>query len=166
MNAILKQVITSILLLVIFGCNNKPSEKINRLQNQLDSVQAKLNDSYKPGLGEFMGNVQAHHIKLWFAGTNENWKLAGFEIHELMELFDDVEHFANDRPETKLVPMIRASIDSVNSAVQQKNITQFKTSYSLMTNTCNQCHQATEHEFNVIKIPDNHPFSDQEFGLK
>ena len=161
----MKQTLLSILLISLVACH-QPTQKINRLQNKVDSLQAKLNDTYKPGLGEFMSNIQSHHIKLWFAGTNGNWKLADFEMDELMELFDDVEHFANDRPETKLVPMIRASLDSVNTAIQNKNAGQFKKGYASMTNTCNQCHQAAKHAFNVIKIPESHPFSDQEFEIK
>ena len=161
----MKQIIQATILLGLLACS-QPTDKINHLQNQIDSLQTKLSDSYKPGLGEFMGNIQSHHIKLWYAGTNENWKLADFEIQEIIESFDDVEHFTNDRPETKLVPMIRASLDSVTEAVQNKNMAQFKRSYLLMTNTCNQCHVAAQHEFNVIKIPENQPFSDQEFGVK
>ena len=49
-----------------------------------------LSNAYKPGFGEIMNSVQINHSKLWFAGTNKNWKLAEFEVHEIMELLDDV----------------------------------------------------------------------------
>ncbi len=62
--------------------------------------------------------------------------------------------------------MINLAMDSINNAIHQKNATQFKSSYLLLTNTCNSCHQATSHEFNVIKIPDTHPFSNQDFKVK
>jgi hypothetical protein len=32
---------------------------------------------YEPGLGEFMTATQLRHAKLWFAGKNSNWDLAG-----------------------------------------------------------------------------------------
>ena len=35
----------------------------------------------------------------------------------------------------------------------------------LLTNTCNSCHRATEFEFNVVKIPDTPPFSNQDFKI-
>jgi len=52
--------------------------------------------SYKPGFGEFMGGIQVHHEKLWFAGTNQNWKLAGFEIHEIKESMDDIRKYCTN----------------------------------------------------------------------
>ena len=36
-----------------------------------------------------MSSIQTHHAKLWFAGMNANWRLADFEIHEIMESVDD-----------------------------------------------------------------------------
>lgn len=62
--------------------------------------------------GEFMSSVQAHHIKLWFAGTNKNWPLAYFEIKEIMELVDDIQKFETDREETKLIVIIKPALNS------------------------------------------------------
>ena len=118
---------------------------------------------YKPGLGEFMTNVQIHHAKLWFAGINENWELADFEIHEINELVEDIRNFNADRPEVKSINIMQASIDSVSAAIQQKKPGSFKTAYTLLTNTCNDCHRNTQHGFNVVKIPDQPPFSNQDF---
>jgi len=35
---------------------------------------------YVPGLGELMAGQQVRHAKLWFAGENENWRLAAYEV--------------------------------------------------------------------------------------
>jgi hypothetical protein len=51
----------------------------------------------------------------------------------------------------------------VMQAIVQKNITRFNSSYMLLTNTCNSCHRATKFEFNVVKVPDTPPFSNQSF---
>lgn len=104
---------------------------VNQLQNRVDSLEQKLNDSYKPGFGEFMSGIQEHHSKLWFAGQNQNWKLADFEIHEIMEAVDDIQKYETDRPENKLIKMIEPAIDSVNRAISQKNQAQFKRSFIL-----------------------------------
>ena len=53
-----------------------------------DSVIFSLNnkiETMRPGLGELMSIIQLHHAKLWFAGTNENWELASFEMDEIRE---------------------------------------------------------------------------------
>ncbi|MGB8320186.1 MAG: hypothetical protein WCE54_18780, partial [Ignavibacteriaceae bacterium] len=59
--------------------------------------------------------------------------------------------------------MIKPALDSVNSAIEQKNLKLFKRNYTLLTNTCNDCHHAVNFEFNVIKIPDKQTFSNQDF---
>jgi len=87
-----------VLLLAIIACN---SASTNGLKSRADSVQPKTTAEYKPGLGEFMLGIQVHHSKLWFAGINENWRLADFEIHEIGEALDDIQQFNSERPEVK-----------------------------------------------------------------
>jgi len=169
----MKHAILILLAIILFACNHQqPDEKqnshsqIDSLQSQIDSLQSQLKNSYAPGFGEFMSGIQVHHEKLWFAGINQNWKLADFEIHEIEESLDDIKKYCTDRPESKSTDMINAPLDSVSKAIVSKNETEFKSGYLLLTNTCNSCHQATNHEFNVITIPTTPPFSNQVFKLK
>ena len=149
----------------LFACNG-PSANEKFLQSRIDSLQLKLADAYKPGFGEFMSGIQAHHAKLWFAGQHQNWKLCDFEIHEIMEAVDNIEKYETERPESKMIGMIRPAIDSVNHAIQQKNLPQFISSYGLLTSTCNNCHHAVNFEFNVVKIPDMPSFPNQDFNVQ
>jgi hypothetical protein len=150
------------LSLITLSCNQK-SNNNQQLQARIDSLEKKLVNTYKPGLGEFMSGIQVHHAKLWFAGQNQNWELADFELHEIMEALDDIKTFNTDRPEIKSLTMIYPPLDSLNKSVQQKNSASFKSNFVLLTTTCNNCHRDTDHGFNVIKIPDTPPFSNQEF---
>jgi len=152
------------LSLIFISCNESPDTK--NLQSQIDSLNQKLANTYSPGLGEFMSGIQVHHAKLWFAGQNENWKLADFEIHEIMEAVEDIQKFNTDRPEVKSIGMISASLDSVNAAIVKKDPAAFKAGFNILTNTCNSCHQSTDHGYNVIKAPDSPPYSNQEFRIK
>ena len=154
-----------IITIVLFACNNHGTDT-KMLQADIDSLQNKLDNSYKPGLGEFMSNIQLHHTKLWFAGQNQNWKLADFEINEIKETIANIKEYCPDRVEVKSIGIIDPAIDSISNAVHSGNSSQFKNSYVLLTTTCNNCHQSTEHSFNVIKIPDSPPFSDQDFKKK
>lgn len=147
---------------MLAACNQQAGNT-QQLQIQIDSLKSKLDNSYRPGFGEFMSSIQVHHAKLWFAGTNNNWKLADFEIHEIQEALDDIQQFNTDRPEAKAIGMINPVIDSVSNAIKQQNQQLFKNSYTLLTNTCNNCHKATEHEFNVVTIPAIPPISNQSF---
>ena len=110
-----------------------------------------------------MGYVQAHHAKLWYAGENANWKLANFEMDEIRETIDNIKKYETDRPETKLISMIYPPLDSVTSAINLKNVTRFKNSFTQLTNTCNACHQAAKFEFNVVKVPTAQMFANQDF---
>ena len=149
-----------LLLLLNCGCGNSENKK---LEARIDSLENKLNDTYKPGFGEFMSSIQIHHNKLWFAGTNENWPLADFEIHEIMVTVDAIKKYEPEREEPKSIPMIQPALDGVNAAIQNKNLQEFKNSFVVLTNTCNSCHKSVNFSFNEVKIPDNPPFSNQVF---
>jgi hypothetical protein len=158
----MKTFISCIILLLLAACT-QPGADTARLQSKIDSLQQKLATRYKPGLGEFMSGIQVHHAKLWFAGTAGNWNLSDFETKEIRESLDDIESFCADRPEVKSLPMIKPALDSVDEAIKSKSSSRFKTSFMLLTNTCNSCHQATHHEFNVIQVPLTPPFTNQRF---
>ena len=149
-------------ILIIISCNQQ-NDDAQKMQATIDSLQKQLNETYKPGFGEFMSGIQTHHAKLWFAGQNQNWPLADFEVHEIQEALEDVQKFCSDRPEVKAIGMINPAIDSINNAIQQKNPQLFKTSFVLLTNTCNNCHKATAHGFNIVTIPTNLPVANQDF---
>jgi len=159
----MRKIFFSLLLLFLAACSNN-SDQISEMQKKLDSLQVIVNDSYKPGFGEFMTNIQIHHSKLWFAGINQNWKLADFEVQEIKESLEDIQTFQAEREETKTLPIIFAPLDSVQHAIDKKNLNNFKKSFDLLTNTCNTCHKAVHNEFNKIIIPDSPPFSNQKFN--
>jgi hypothetical protein len=158
----MKKIFYLFALLTLTFCSDN-SNTISELQNRIDSLQSIVNDSYKPGLGEFMSNVQLHHAKLWFAGINQNWELADFEIHEIKESLEDIQKYQSEREESKAIPIIYPPLDSVQSAVDKKNLNNFKSSFIALTNTCNSCHEAVKFEFNKVKVPDSPPFSNQGF---
>jgi hypothetical protein len=151
------------LILLFSACDSNHSRGQQKMQQTIDSLEKELNQTYKPGFGEFISGIQTHHAKLLFAGINNNWELADFEIHEIEEALEDIQKFNTDRPESKSIGMINPPLDSVINAIKQQSPQLFKSSYTLLTNTCNNCHKATEHGFNVITIPTTPPLSNQSF---
>ncbi len=147
-------------LIYFFSCQ-QPSSNNSSTQFTADSLH-KLVAQYAPGLGEIMGGIQTHHAKLWFAAVNDNWPLAQYEIDELKERFDQAKEI-EDRPEVKMIPMIYPAIDSVAASIKDKNPDKFKSSFQLLTNTCNSCHSANNFSFNVITIPTAPPVTNQDF---
>ena len=150
---------------MLLACNQSASN-YQSLQKKIDSLQSKIDRSYKPGLGEFMSQIQIHHAKLWFAGKYGNWELANFEVGEIQEALDNIPKYCADRPEIKSINMIVPAMDSLSEAIKEKNENKFSDGFTLLTATCNDCHKATDHGFNVIKIPDVPPVTNQVFKSK
>src|SRR5690625_5306750 len=87
----------------MISCNSTDSQHIQELKSQIEKQQEFLDNIYKPGFGDLMGGLQNHHNKLWFAGTNENWELADFALHELEEIVEDIKTIHADRKETQSI---------------------------------------------------------------
>ncbi len=144
-----------------FGCRQFSSD--TSLQKKVDSLQIAVDSAYKPGLGEFMSQIQVHHAKLWFAGKDENWDLANFEIGEMEEALNDITKYCADRPEAKSIGMITGPVYNIGNAIKEKDQKKFVNDFTLLTATCNNCHQETNHGFISIKIPDVPPVSNQNY---
>lgn len=151
-----------ILMITLHSCNTSNQNEIN-LQSRIDSLEKKLARTYKPGFGEFMSSIQVHHAKLWFAGQNQNWQLAEFEMHEISETLDAIQQYQTEREESKKVGLLTPSLDAVKDAIVKKDPALFNSSYHLLTNSCNNCHKEANFGFNVVKIPETPPFSNQAF---
>lgn len=141
-----------------------PGKQSSDLEQKVAQLERQLAQSYKPGFGEFMSSIQAHHAKLWFAGQHQNWELADFEIHEIMEAIDDIKTYQSERKEASLVNMLNPSLDSLNAAIRHHNLPEFQNRFRSLTITCNKCHQATDFGFNVVKVPDQSFFANQDFA--
>lgn len=164
----LKVSLVSLFFCICFSaCNSsKTGDQINHLENHISLIQDSLRimrNEYRPGLEELMSDIQLHHAKLWFAGTNSNWPLAYFELGEIRETMRTAASLETNRPEIRQLPMIYPSLDSVANAINLREPDQFKRGYTLMTNACNSCHQSVNFSFNVITIPTAPPVTDQDF---
>lgn len=160
----MKYVFIFVLMFGLFSCKQKnPDTKA--MQKQIDSLKNELAQVYKPSLGFLMNNIQMHHAKLWFAGANQNWKLAQFEIKELKEVSDEIQKYQAQREETKLMDMIEPALTDLSRAVENKNLSDFKKSFTDLTIACNECHKLSDFEYNIVKIPETPAFTNQEFKL-
>lgn len=156
----------TIILIAFFmiSCSSKYEKKIQELQNQLQNQQELLKNTYKPGFGDLMGGLQNHHNKLWFAGTNENWELADFALHEIEEIVEDIKMLHANREETQSIFIIEPALEVMDEAVDNQNLSQFKEEYINLTNACNTCHKATGYEFISIQTPTLPSYTNQDFS--
>jgi hypothetical protein len=149
----------------LFSCARPAPDKSAVIQNQVDSLKIKLAQSYKPDFGIEMLGIQMHHSKMWFAAQNKNWKLADYQVGEMLEAVDNLVKYQPQRRELMMMGMLTRALDSVRVSIQEHNLPKFTKSYTYLTKTCNICHTEARFEFNVIKTPESNPFANQEFKL-
>jgi hypothetical protein len=160
----MKKILLVSMLAFMFGCAEN-DKTVTAFENQVKELKQELANVYKPGFGTIMGNIQTHHSKLWFAGEGENWELAEFEIHEIIEELEDIEKYQKNRVENEKMFMIEPALDSISKVIKNKKLTQFEDSYKLLTESCNACHEETKYEFIKITVPKVIPCVNQEFNL-
>lgn len=131
------------------------------------AASAQPNEPFKPGLGEIMTLQQMRHIKLWFAGRAGNWPLAGYELDELKEGYEDIGkyHPTHDGAPTGTMAeaVVAGEVAALAKAIEGKNKKEFAASFDKLTASCNACHQSTKHDFIVIRRPAANPYSNQAF---
>jgi hypothetical protein len=126
---------------------------------------------FKPAFDDLMTMlVQPRHTKLWLAAQQKNWQLAGFELNEmgsaLRRVGQTVPKYRNISVDATVSSIFTPKIQAVAGAITAQNQQQFNTAYGELTNACNLCHEALEHPFLVIKVPDANAanaFPDQDF---
>ena len=125
-------------------------------------------DRYEPGLGEFMTATQLRHAKLWFAGKNDNWGLAAYEVDEIKEGLEDAARLHSIFQGIPVAEMIKTIIDPrierLEKAIAAKNGTQFVAAFDDLTDGCNACHAAAGKPFIRIQRPTAPPLTNQNFA--
>jgi hypothetical protein len=118
-------------------------------------------EPYQPGLGEIMSLQQMRHIKLWFAGSAGNWRLADYEIGELGEGFDDVKKLLG----ADIVEQhVGGPLAALQKAIDGKDRKAFLAAFDTLSAGCNACHHALDHGFIAVQRPSLLPYSDQNFA--
>jgi hypothetical protein len=125
-------------------------------------------EPYAPGLGEFMTATQLRHAKLWFAGKNNNWDLAAYEIDEIKEGLQDAEKQFPTHDGVPVADMIKSIVDPaierLEKAVAAKSSTKFTVAFDELTRACNGCHTGANKPFIRIQRPTVPPLGNQNFA--
>lgn len=114
-------------------------------------------------LADIMSVVQFRHSKLWTAGQQKNWELAGYELELVKTSLNEAIAFYTDIPVDNIT-MIDPPIRSIESAIAARNGAAFGKAFGELTTGCNSCHQSTGRGFIVMKVPTASPFGNQSFA--
>ncbi len=116
---------------------------------------------------ETMGFYQRFSHKLWLAGKNENWELAKFYVHELEEVTEELVRsnvIDEDKNLSNLAEaMFQDKVEKMEDAVRLKDQVIFREYYDLLISGCNLCHQATNHPYLKMKVPEDNDKFNQNF---
>jgi hypothetical protein len=133
-----------------------------------DAASATAQPDYHPSMGDLMTTaIQPRHIKLYYAGAQQNWNYAGYELGELRNAFARVartipQYHALDTAEITAA-VTQAPLDALARAIKAHSPRKFTMAYAQLTQECNACHQSLNHTEVVIKAPAEGMFPDQEF---
>jgi hypothetical protein len=124
--------------------------------------------AYRPSLSDLMtATIQPRHIKLGLAGQEGNWPLAAYQLGNLKGSFDRAAQAWPVYRTTNMADLIEATtkapMDAVAAAIKAADAGKFDKAYEELTETCNACHQSTDHALVVMRVPKVSPYPDQDF---
>ena len=126
-------------------------------------VAAQTTQKSPARLADIMSVVQFRHSKLWTAGQQKNWELAGYELELVKTSLNEAIAFYTDIPVDNIT-MIDPPIKSIESAIAARNSAAFGKAFGELTTGCNSCHQSTGRGFIVMTVPTGSPFGNQSFA--
>jgi hypothetical protein len=123
---------------------------------------------FNQGFADLMNTlVQPRHAKLGLSAREQNWALARYAAHELKDSLANIARWRPRFREQSVPDMMEATtgepIKAVEAAIEARDLGKFNAAYARLTEGCNSCHVALNHEFIVIKEPDRALFGNQDF---
>lgn len=135
---------------LLLGCNNSKKEIV-------DVDNHKTESNLVPGIGEYMVQLEYHHHAIKTAINDTNFKRVEFEINEMDEVFEKIEHFHNQHEKLKqsfstlkqsfMTPVLQ----ELRNAVSRKNTDSCLVIFNQLSFNCNACHALNAVEFIKVK---------------
>ena len=120
-----------------------------------------LNDRL-PDQSHAMQDAGYHFENLWFAGTNQNWPLAGYYLRKTrsyLELAVQIKPVRKTSSGTEVD--LKGILDAVDhgmlaqmdTAVGHHDVAGFESAYRQTVEGCNACHSACEKPYIHLQVP-------------
>ena len=114
-----------------------------------------------------MSFISRYATKLYFAGDAENWELADIYSHEIEEISEDIvsrgEMHDGINISELMDSMLLPQIEELEEAIDNGDREMFMDRYTVMVETCNSCHVASDYGAVKVAVPQSNPFS-QDFS--
>ncbi len=115
-------------------------------------------------LVKIMSALQYFTHKTTLAIDAENSDLAAFYAHELEELIEEleeVESYHNQPIASFVTAILEPSFETLEHQIKDNNWQQSSAAMNALIDSCNKCHQATQHGFIVIERRADNPYFQQ-----
>ncbi|TVQ99305.1 MAG: hypothetical protein EA398_12325 [Deltaproteobacteria bacterium] len=105
------------------------------------------------GMGTAMLAVGQRHAQLYWAGVDENWAYAAYQLEELEEV---IERALVRRPHHAEAgsPWLETAIPAMAEAIAAEDVETFLDGFAAFTVTCNACHGATGYAYIQVHPPE------------
>ncbi|MEM7163301.1 MAG: hypothetical protein AAF487_12775 [Bacteroidota bacterium] len=134
---------------------------------ETNSVEEHNHEHGEIELAQYMGMLQTHFAKLYFAGQAENNALSEFYLHEMEESFEtivDGNVFEEGQNISVLAEQFGLNpVERLHDHIEANGFDDFEIQYKNMILNCNSCHMKTAHPFIQIKVPDHPPVGNQNY---
>ena len=140
---------SSIVALLCNGCAHQDSAVSHREHEEVE-------------LALLMKNVSYFTHKLGLAIAAKNTELADFYIHEVEEGLEEIygvstyDKLPIGDTAKKIMPTAFAALEHAIDAKAQEDMTK---SYQAVIESCNRCHNATQHGYLKVLVPVTNPFN-------
>ncbi len=149
-------IITFILALFIWQCAPAdPSTSVGRdgwLSGTTDEKFETVTDHFG-GFARAMLEIQYRYVEMFWAGEDENWDYAAYQLEEMEEALEDglqrrparaqsAQHFMN------------VVIPEMEEAIASRNKENFDQAFELFTLQCNSCHAMEQVAFIQVGPPE------------
>ncbi len=115
-------------------------------------------------LVKIMSALQYFTHKTTLAIDAKNPDLAAFYAHELEELIEEleeVESYHNQPIASFVTAILEPSFESLEQQIKSQDWPQSSDAMNALIDSCNKCHQATQHGFILIERRADNPYFQQ-----
>ena len=112
----------------------------------------------QPGLGTIMVEFGHRFYVAYYAAKAENWGLAGYQLHELIEAIE-VAEITRPKYKVKLKAFEDHFIKPLQENIKSKSSKKFSKNYTSTIDACNTCHIDMGHPYIQYKLPSSAPLT-------
>ncbi|MCC5942256.1 MAG: hypothetical protein JJU37_12010 [Balneolaceae bacterium] len=161
-------IITTLLLSVMSSaCNSLPDHQtVNEdelltdpigsqdwLTGNLEEKLETITDHLR-GFDMAMVETGYRHVELFWAGQDENWDYAKYQVEKLQLA---IERGLERRPAraASAEQYIQLALPAMEEAIEERDVETFNREFEVFTQSCNACHHAEQVPHFNVQIPEN-----------